>query len=855
MSLLSDPDFLIHSLRLNYLRNVEDPYGQRLISFSPFYSSNPYVAAAHLSDIDRWPELHSPSSPHISEDEADNEQSSRPRRRSGFPGATGLKYSATIMPGNRQSGLGMSVRGRRPDVGGKRMSRISAKRASMGSTPSSPTVIPASENTPEPTGVNNITSASPLETAQKEVDVAPPPPPPPQPPVVPGFVPKFKGAAEMDARRRLRLQARQGVAAAASAPPKVVPPPSWDSSSSEGESTPEFEEDGFDDVGEDGDLDIDGDDGDEEFDPEFVNMLGVTDDSVDGLSSVSMSNSGSISMSNPSHLAAPSSLAASMRGRSKLSPVREKHGHDFSFVDGSSNTNTESGSASTTGGEPMFEMVTPPPKPTDATTTPVRPPKSRRPSQPPAPDDLFIRQKIVPPPKKSALSMRLSEGTDLNPFSELYSAISGRGATAQTSVTVFFPQSNTPTKPMNLSVRKDSIMEEVLGFALWTYWEEKWEPRLDESEEEERLSAVGWVMRIAEEDGEVDEDFPPPDRMGKISKFNFDAYAVLAASATQMQQNKIFEAKIQRSPSRVVKAKRPDPTPLLGVPALSSNMSSISGGPSTSAAIPSTFPSHPGSVFGSFNPSSSFGPQIFLRIRVQDTLDAVHVYSTIHVTSTMYLQEALDIVCHRRKLPAKDYTFLVSDMSVLVALDRTVASLQGKTDLLLVKKEMVPNLGVNVAKPAGSSADPNSSIFVSKSNSNHQPEPTVSSMPDFTADYKRYTVYRKMPMLVGRHERILAIDGAYIHFMPSNKAKAVFESGKTSSHHIKSVVAAQQSDKSSSTFRIVVHRLRENGGNKRYDFEAESSSAAAEIVQTVKSMKNSLDRQSTIKARRSKHMG
>jgi hypothetical protein len=25
---------------------------------------------------------------------------------------------------------------------------------------------------------------------------------------------------------------------------------------------------------------------------------------------------------------------------------------------------------------------------------------------------------------------------------------------------------------------------------------------------EERLSAVGWVMKIAEDDGEVDEDFP-----------------------------------------------------------------------------------------------------------------------------------------------------------------------------------------------------------------------------------------------------------------------------------------------------------------------------------------------------------
>ena len=78
----------------------------------------------------------------------------------------------------------------------------------------------------------------------------------------------------------------------------------------------------------------------------------------------------------------------------------------------------------------------------------------------------------------------------------------------------------------------------------------------------------------------------------------------------------------------------------------------------------------------------------------------------------MYLQEALEMICRRRTLPVKDYTFVVSDMSVLVALDRTVASLQGKTDLLLVKKEMVPNLGVNVAKPAGSSADPNCTFLL-----------------------------------------------------------------------------------------------------------------------------------------------
>ena len=85
------------------------------------------------------------------------------------------------------------------------------------------------------------------------------------------------------------------------------------------------------------------------------------------------------------------------------------------------------------------------------------------------------------------------------------------------SVSVFFPWAQKPnnSKAMELNVRKDATMEEVLGFALWSYWEEGWAPRLDEglSGEEDpkwetKCSALGWIFRIAEDDGEVDEDFP-----------------------------------------------------------------------------------------------------------------------------------------------------------------------------------------------------------------------------------------------------------------------------------------------------------------------------------------------------------
>ena len=72
----------------------------------------------------------------------------------------------------------------------------------------------------------------------------------------------------------------------------------------------------------------------------------------------------------------------------------------------------------------------------------------------------------------------------------------------------------------------------------------------------------------------------------------------------------------------------------------------------------------------------------------------------------MYMQEALEIVCRKRRLQEKEYALLLSDMSILIPLDRTVASLQGESDLRLVKRSMLPHMNVDV-KPIGRSTDPN----------------------------------------------------------------------------------------------------------------------------------------------------
>ena len=72
----------------------------------------------------------------------------------------------------------------------------------------------------------------------------------------------------------------------------------------------------------------------------------------------------------------------------------------------------------------------------------------------------------------------------------------------------------------------------------------------------------------------------------------------------------------------------------------------------------------------------------------------------------MYMQEALETVCRKRRLQPKEYALLLSDMSILIPLDRTVASLQGESDLRLVKRSMLPHMNVDV-RPIGRSTDPN----------------------------------------------------------------------------------------------------------------------------------------------------
>ncbi|KAH7345130.1 stress-activated map kinase interacting protein 1-domain-containing protein [Rhizoctonia solani] len=421
---------------------------------------------------------------------------------------------------------------------------------------------------------------------------------------------------------------------------------------------------------------------------------------------------------------------------------------------------------------------------------------------------------------KSALTEALaarSTGSD-NPFTELYGAISGRAEQGAVPFRLWFPHANkikdkdrrgrTIEKPFSLEVkvRKDALAEELIGFGLWTYWESGQEPRLDEglqsktqAERDARLSASGWNLRMWE-DGEVDTDFPAIARTQTMTQIKtFEELAIVEATPEQVQQNLAAEASIARRPSRMMVTKprqESNTTGGLAPPGVAAGQTGPIAMMSSSDVVTSNILT--GASFGGTTSIMPGGPSIFLKIKVAAKAD-VHYSTTINVTATR--------------------TWLMC-----------LSSLTGTKELLLVKRSLLDSLGLGKHSRVPRSSDPNASIFDMLQDAN--PGRGFSSSADYREAYKKFTVHRKIPVLVGRHERTIAIDGDYVHIMPSNN-RAFLDTMKTSSYHIKTVIGCKKTKKAPNSIKLVVLR---DGGSKRYDFEAEDEKQAGEIVETIKNL-------------------
>jgi hypothetical protein len=235
-----------------------------MISLSSSYNTNPYIIAASLADVNKWPELAMSSSPQLSDDEGE--------RPSGFPGATGLKHTQTIM-GSKSGGMGLRVSGSRRASALKRGSGVPRQddvknflsNSALTHDDTNINVVAPSgtslgerntETWVNPTDKDKFASSKTAQEQEQNPNLVDPAA------KVVQFIPRFKGASEMEARRKLRMAARRGPGGAILAPQQILTiNPELSSSSSSDEILIDDEEDEFDDMA------VQDDNGDDEFDP------------------------------------------------------------------------------------------------------------------------------------------------------------------------------------------------------------------------------------------------------------------------------------------------------------------------------------------------------------------------------------------------------------------------------------------------------------------------------------------------------------------------------------------------------------------------------------------------------------
>lgn len=134
-------------------------------------------------------------------------------------------------------------------------------------------------------------------------------------------------------------------------------------------------------------------------------------------------------------------------------------------------------------------------------------------------------------PKTSALSEQLEKFAHLpaNPFSE-FAKFDGRDYTGAPTkkISIFLTMLHADDRayPLNVTIIASARVQELIGLICWHYTNQNREPKLKENVEY-------YSLHIAEDDGEVDLDFPHLDPKELISKFGFTVLALVEKNASE----------------------------------------------------------------------------------------------------------------------------------------------------------------------------------------------------------------------------------------------------------------------------------------------------------------------------------
>jgi hypothetical protein len=341
------------------------------------------------------------------------------------------------------------------------------------------------------------------------------------------------------------------------------------------------------------------------------------------------------------------------------------------------------------------------------------------------------------------------------------------------------------------------------------------------------------------EDEEVDYDFPALERNKPLTSFTtannkaarsrsnskpFDEFALVQATEEQFQQNQSLTPQFKQetvasAPVEDELTPRNTLTPqpstvggstLLGTQTrqnpLLTTMSALRQNPSLAdLPMPGGAPSQP---------AARSGVQKLLMVHIHSADAAPGQMITLDVTTDTYLAEVLDIVCKKRQLDKANHVLKLTGSGTVVLLDRTVESIGNRADLDLSRRRFATD-GPLTLSGSPSSSSPKMPMMADRPEirkirkgqmlgAHPLAQEAIKQDELGNSNYRKYTVWRKQPMrFVGMNERVIAIDGEYLHIMPASTGKTMFEGqGKTTTVHFSHVVGCKVTRRHPTNFKV-----------------------------------------------------
>lgn len=471
------------------------------------------------------------------------------------------------------------------------------------------------------------------------------------------------------------------------------------------------------------------------------------------------------------------------------------------------------------------------------------PPRILQALPPPRPMTMIRPVSVIQPKSLLSAAFKARKTKPTVPF-EKYASLSGQGENNPIAVRIFPAFSEDPEMSYEVFIRRmvhhgeggdrPATVADLIGLSLWRYNEEKRDPPIPA----DKQNINWWTLRMVEEDGEVDDDFPPFDRTKALASFTTannraagrgransktrDNFGLVQASQAEFEENQAATPQEEEEAAEEETADE-DTTPR-NTPQPNLSYLPVPTGPRPNPVTNTTYRLQP----SMFADSPQAPTAVANTARGQQKLLRIHLFSadvapgqsmTLDVTTETYMAEVLDLVCRKRQLDKANHVLKMPAGGPTIMGDAKVQTIGTQSDLELHRRRFATD-GPLAMTGSPSSSSPKLLPFADGLASRkgkktqmmgvHPLAQEAIAQAELTGTHKSWTVWRlRTVRMMAQSERRFEINGEYIHIKPTTR------DGKTATAHMSQIIGCKIASKHPSQFKVCwmlpVWMLRESG--------------------------------------------